>query len=325
MEKIYYIDSENVGDSWIELLDELTQLDSRLIVFYTKHSPRMTYQQTIQLMNSANKPEFIECHEGSNALDFQLVSYLGYELCADRTKEMIIVSKDTGFDAVVHFWQERGMQVKRVPTPNQLHVQRTTPKTAFPAVPTPIAASTGEVSGQTRAAQPHSRKKASKQAHSAHADRTEIAGSDTLRFEQTVVAGESLCDLGLSSDELCTVINCIGKKHLETIHNALVGFLGDKEGTNLYLELKADKFSVPALQWDRETRLESFIAMILTRSGIAEEEHPASIAAYMANNVVDKKGVMAGKLRSAYGAAWGARFHETFKPFYKVLTEIKQQ
>ena len=108
MEKIYYIDSENVGDSWIELLDELTQLDSRLIVFYTKHSPRMTYQQTIQLMNSANKPEFIECHEGSNALDFQLVSYLGYELCADRTKEMIIVSKDTGFDAVVHFWQERG-------------------------------------------------------------------------------------------------------------------------------------------------------------------------------------------------------------------------
>ena len=136
---------------------------------------------------------------------------------------------------------------------------------------------------------------------------------------------ESLCDLGLSSDELCTVINCIGKKHLETIHNALVGFLGDKEGTNLYLELKADKFSVPALQWDRETRLESFIAMILTRSGIAEEEHPSSIAAYMANNVVDKKGVMAGKLRSAYGAAWGTRFHETFKPFYKVLTEIKQQ
>ncbi len=77
----------------------------------------MTYQQTIQLMNSANKPEFIECHEGSNALDFQLVSYLGYELCADRTKEMIIVSKDTGFDAVVHFWQERGMQVKKSPYP----------------------------------------------------------------------------------------------------------------------------------------------------------------------------------------------------------------
>lgn len=117
MEKIYYIDSENVGDSWIELLDELTQLDSRLIVFYTKHSPRMTYQQTIQLMNSANKPEFIECHEGSNALDFQLVSYLGYELCADRTKEMIIVSKDTGFDAVVHFWQERGMQDQKSPYP----------------------------------------------------------------------------------------------------------------------------------------------------------------------------------------------------------------
>ena len=61
-------------------------------------------------------------HEGSNGLDFQLVSYLGYELHADCSKEMVIVSKDTGFDAVVHFWQERGMNVKRLPLSNNLAV-----------------------------------------------------------------------------------------------------------------------------------------------------------------------------------------------------------
>ena len=119
---IYYIDSENVGDSWIELLNTLDPTTCRVLVFYTKHSPRMAYAQAIQLMNAAGKPEFLECHEGSNGLDFQLVSYLGYELHADCSKEMVIVSKDTGFDAVVHFWQERGMNVKRLPLSNNLAV-----------------------------------------------------------------------------------------------------------------------------------------------------------------------------------------------------------
>lgn len=103
METIYFIDSENVGDSWIELLDKAENEKDRFLVFYTGHSPRIAYPQAIQLLNAVCKPEFIECHEGNNGLDFQLVSYLGYELHADCTKEMIIVSNDTGFDAAVFF------------------------------------------------------------------------------------------------------------------------------------------------------------------------------------------------------------------------------
>lgn len=120
MSTIYYIDSENVGDSWIELLDKS---DSRFIVFYTGHSPRIAYPQAIQLMNATNQPEFIKCHEGNNGLDFQLVSYLGYELRADNSSEMIIVSNDTGFDAPIHFWTDRGMNVKRVPLSNASNSQ----------------------------------------------------------------------------------------------------------------------------------------------------------------------------------------------------------
>jgi len=112
MATIYYIDSENVGDSWIELINEP---DSRFLVFYTGHSPRIAYPQVIQLMNAANRPEFVECFEGNNGLDFQLVSYMGYELRENNSNEMVIVSNDTGFDTVVHFWTERGMKVKRVP------------------------------------------------------------------------------------------------------------------------------------------------------------------------------------------------------------------
>lgn len=120
MATIYYVDSENVGDSWIELLDDP---EGRVIVFYTGRSPRIAYPQVIRLMNASHMPEFVECYEGNNGLDFQLVSYLGYELHTDSSNEMIIVSNDTGFDAVVHFWKDRGMDIKRNPHPNASNLQ----------------------------------------------------------------------------------------------------------------------------------------------------------------------------------------------------------
>lgn len=120
MATIYFIDSENVGDSWIDLLGKT---NSRFLVFYTGHSPRIAYPQAIQLMSATNKPEFVECYEGNNGLDFQLVSYLGYELHADNTNEMVIVSNDTGFDAVVHFWMDREMDVKRINRLNPSNTQ----------------------------------------------------------------------------------------------------------------------------------------------------------------------------------------------------------
>lgn len=112
MSKTYLVDSENVGESWIDLLKE----DGKFLIFYTGHSPRIDYEHAISLMNAENKPEFIHCFEGNNALDFQLVSYLGYLLRSEEVGEMIIVSNNTGFDAVVNFWNERGLDIKRLAT-----------------------------------------------------------------------------------------------------------------------------------------------------------------------------------------------------------------
>lgn len=114
MSKTYYVDSENVGENWIDLLIE--EEESDFLIFYTGHSPRIDYEHAINLMNAKKKPEFIHCYEGNNALDFQLVSYLGYQLRSDEVKEIIIVSNDTGFDAVINFWMERGMNIKRLAT-----------------------------------------------------------------------------------------------------------------------------------------------------------------------------------------------------------------
>ena len=75
---IYYIDSENVGDSWIELLNTL---DSHYLQSSCSFTPSIRHawptRRRFSSMNAAGKPEFLECHEGSNGLDFQLVSLSG--------------------------------------------------------------------------------------------------------------------------------------------------------------------------------------------------------------------------------------------------------
>ena len=133
----FLVDSENVNDNWLMLFD-MADEDDEIIVFYTKKSPHMSYMSVIRLMeNNSINVRFEECYEGTNALDFQLVSYMGYLMgrndthsennssaapivtdtadvsaasCAD---EYIIMSNDTGYDPAVRFWKDKGYAVRR--------------------------------------------------------------------------------------------------------------------------------------------------------------------------------------------------------------------
>ena len=111
--KIYFIDSENVGDNWISLLNTIAPEDE-LLVFFTAKSPHMNYKNLILLKQSPKEVTFIECCEGNNALDFQLCTELGYRVNELPDNEFIIVSNDTGFDAVVKYWNHRNIPVKRI-------------------------------------------------------------------------------------------------------------------------------------------------------------------------------------------------------------------
>lgn len=74
----FLVDSENVNDNWLMLFDMADEEDE-IVVFYTKKSPHMSYMSVIRLMeNNSINVRFEECYEGTNALDFQLVSYMGY-------------------------------------------------------------------------------------------------------------------------------------------------------------------------------------------------------------------------------------------------------
>ena len=113
MGKIYLVDSENVGDIWVPLLVS-SQEDDEVLVFYTTKSPHMNYENVRMLKETEKEADFIKCFEGSNALDFQLVSELGYRLSQNAAREYVIVSNDTGVDAAVRYWSARKMPVSRL-------------------------------------------------------------------------------------------------------------------------------------------------------------------------------------------------------------------
>ena len=113
MKKIYFVDSENVGDVWVQLLS-VTETEDKVYVFYTAKSPYMNYESVRRLKEVEKEPVFIKCFEGTNALDFQLVTQLGYLLCQEKDSSYCIVSNDTGYDAVVRYWGERGYDVTRM-------------------------------------------------------------------------------------------------------------------------------------------------------------------------------------------------------------------
>lgn len=108
------IDSENINDVWVEILDAL-EMEDCIMVFFTDKSAHMGYDRIVRLMNQEKGTvKWIRCFGGQNALDFQLVTELGHQICQDQEREYVIVSNDTGYDAAVRYWQQRGCSVSRM-------------------------------------------------------------------------------------------------------------------------------------------------------------------------------------------------------------------
>lgn len=110
----YLIDSENIKDTWIDLLDTMDNEDV-LLVFYTANSSHIRCEQVEKIMKKNDgRMSWVQCFEGNNALDFQLVTKLGALIAEHKAKEYVIVSKDTGFDAVVKFWRREDIAIRRI-------------------------------------------------------------------------------------------------------------------------------------------------------------------------------------------------------------------
>lgn len=113
IKKLFLIDYENVADAGVVGVDTLTA-DDTVIIFYGSKIKSVAYESLIAITSSAASIEHLKAEKtAKNYLDFQLTTYLGYKLGKEHFDEICVVSKDSGFDAVVDFWMEKGYSIRR--------------------------------------------------------------------------------------------------------------------------------------------------------------------------------------------------------------------
>ena len=109
--KIYLVDCENVGTN----MNGLDLFDSEIYYFIsTKSTKKVLIKGNIIFVNHDNS---------KNALDFIIVSYLGYLLKEHgKNFKYIILSNDKGYDNVKNFWNNKGYNISRqkMPIKNKL-------------------------------------------------------------------------------------------------------------------------------------------------------------------------------------------------------------
>ena len=112
----YFVDYENVHSDGFSNVDCLNK-DDVICIMYTEQSKNFTLDLFEKVNRLGVSIEVYKAGTGSkNALDFQLSSYLGY-IIAKNSKEKVkfhIISKDTGYDVLLRFWQEKGISVDRM-------------------------------------------------------------------------------------------------------------------------------------------------------------------------------------------------------------------
>lgn len=109
------IDSENVGSTWISLLQNDEKFE--LYICVTENAKSLNFSLLKQLTDEHRyKINIIECQPGKNSLDFYLSSYLGYLIGKGKHSSYTVVSQDTGYDGVIEYWRSEGYDVKRINT-----------------------------------------------------------------------------------------------------------------------------------------------------------------------------------------------------------------
>lgn len=108
---IYLIDFENVHSDGLKGIEKLERNDE-CYIFYSEHAGVLTFNMHKKITESRAKIYYVEAQVGmKNALDFQLVSYLGYMLREKPKAAYCLISNDKAFELVSKFWQAKGVNV----------------------------------------------------------------------------------------------------------------------------------------------------------------------------------------------------------------------
>jgi hypothetical protein len=103
--RLFLIDYENVNSAGLHGIGQAEQ-DDRFILFYSREANTLSFEIMDEMLAANIMPERV-CleHSGKNALDFQLVTFLGYLIAKEKADSYYIISRDTGFQSAVLFCQ----------------------------------------------------------------------------------------------------------------------------------------------------------------------------------------------------------------------------
>lgn len=287
--KIYFIDSENVGDHWISLLSQVTSEDE-ILVFYTAKSPHMSYKNLILLKESPKEVQFIECCEGNNALDFQLSTELGFRIHDALNDEYIIVSNDTGFDAVVRYWKKRGFPVKRIKG-DMCAVASQNPDTSSTSAVEPPLNDTVEITSD----------------HLAEPKETSSNGVDDAAKE---------------------ILYIVGKDNLQNLHAALQAFYGTKKANPIYNAFKSESaynnFLTKHPKLTKAEKQNAYCSLVFTIQN-GSLQMPKDFSSFLVNTWKNKNNLnsLRSALQNKYGKELSEKYYSLIKPHVKIISTIK--
>lgn len=109
--KYYFIDTENVGDKWYDLLEKVKKKD-RIVTFYTQNHSKQLEEFLLKHVNNS-QIIWLECTVGNNALDYQLIGVLTYLIVKHPNASFCIYSHDKGYQKTVDFWKNRGIRINQ--------------------------------------------------------------------------------------------------------------------------------------------------------------------------------------------------------------------
>lgn len=113
MKKRYnLIDTENVGDRWVDLIKSLKKNDI-LVIFYTKNHSHLL-EKTYLEQKYHHQLRWVECTTGSNALDHHLMGVLSYLIAMHPKAEYFLYSNDNDYQESIHFWKKREITIKQI-------------------------------------------------------------------------------------------------------------------------------------------------------------------------------------------------------------------
>ena len=306
MKTIYYIDSENVGDSWVSLLTA-SAAEDELLVFYTQNSPHMNYRNVRLLKENPRTVTFIECSEGNNALDFQLSTELGYRIRDIENDSFVIVSNDNGFDAVVRYWKKKGCNVKRITakecSSQQLSVQPVS------AVKTDIAA--------VSVCEPITVKTD---------DKLPLLPNEQAEEKKPVEASEA--NTASVDQNAKEILYLIGKKDLSLLHTALQQLYGTKKGSAIYNAFKTENayntFLSKHTPMNAKEKRSLYCGIVFSMSS-AQEKMPEDFPEYVISAWEKKKNLNSFRpaLHQKYGKDKGEKYYSIMKTHIKILDNIK--